>query len=208
MMSNHDDRREAVTQSPDRSLDQAGEDSLHRFLRCGHILGALLRELLDQSYLGNRCPHPLTRTQFCVLKLITVNADLQVGKVARYLGVSPAAISRSVDKLAALDLVHREPCSQDRRAILLSASAAGQSLVERYEELKESWVAPVVEAVESAEFGRLCELLELMCVDLLHRTSHSPGQCMRCAGYYSPDCLLGIAQGECALRSEKGLTSA
>ena len=207
-MSSSEKRCGVAIPSPDRSVDRSEEDSLHRFLRCGHILGALLRELLDQSYLGGRCPVPLTRTQFCVLKLITVNAELPVGKVARYLGVSPAAISRCVDKLAALDLVHRAPSSQDRRAILLSPSAAGRRLVDGYETLKESWVAPVLAGVSDAEFDRLCELLELMCVDLLQRTSHSPGQCMRCAGYYSPDCLLGIAQGECALRSQGELPTA
>jgi DNA-binding MarR family transcriptional regulator len=207
-MSAPEQRCGIAATSPDRKAGPSEEDSLHRFLRCGHILGALLRELLDQSYLGGRCPVPLTRTQFCVLKLITVNADLQVGKVARYLGVSPAAISRCVDKLAAMDLVHREPSSQDRRAILLSASAAGQRLVEGYETLKESWVAPVLAGVDTAEFDRVCEVLELLCVDLLQRTSHSPGQCMRCAGYFSPDCLLGIAQGECALRSEGGMPMA
>mgnify|MGYP000647510216 CR=1 FL=1 len=72
------------------------ERGLQRFLRCGHILGSLLREILEESYLSQRCSHSLTRTQFCLLKLITLNADLHPSQVARYLGVTPAAITKNV----------------------------------------------------------------------------------------------------------------
>ena len=52
-------------------------EDVHRFLRCGHTLGSLLREILDESFLGSYCPLPLTRVQFCLLKLISVNCNLQ-----------------------------------------------------------------------------------------------------------------------------------
>ena len=112
------------------------EGEIYRFLRCGHMLGSLLREILDESYLRARCPHPLTRVQFCLLKLISVNADLQASEVARYLGVSPAAITKNVDKLERLGLVIRTSSERDRRAILLSASDGGLRLVREFEEFK------------------------------------------------------------------------
>ncbi len=114
------------------------EEGLHRFLRCGHILGSLLKEMLEESYLGERCTHSLTRTQFCLLKLITTNADVHPSEVARYLGVSPAAVTKNVDKLERLGLVHRDPCAEDRRATLLSPSAEGRRVVTEYEDLKTS----------------------------------------------------------------------
>ena len=61
----------------------------------------------DERFLNEVSPHPLTRAQFCFLKLIALNPDLQVGEVARFLGVSSAAGSKNVDKLERYGLVNR-----------------------------------------------------------------------------------------------------
>jgi DNA-binding MarR family transcriptional regulator len=198
-MSAGSERTSKISTTADRTgVDE--EVGLHRFLRCGHILGSLLKEMLEEAYLGERCSHSLTRTQFCLLKLITVNADVHPSEVARYLGVSPAAITKNVDKLERLGLVHRDPCAEDRRATLLSASEEGHRVVSEYEYLKTSRMSPVVERLELRELDDLCDLLEALCVDLLRHGQPQHGRCMRCAGYYSDDCLVGFEMGECALR--------
>jgi DNA-binding MarR family transcriptional regulator len=171
----------------------------YRFLRCGHILGSLLREILDDSFLGDRCPHPLTRVQFCLLKLISVNADLQASEVARYLGVSPAAVTKNVDKLERLGLVVRTACDQDRRVIRLSATDDGSRLVGEFEQLKADRVVPAVAGVTSGELAGLCELLERVCVSLYTSSDVQRGFCLRCAGYYAPDCPLGLTEDHCVL---------
>ena len=38
-------------------------------------------------------------------------------------------------------------------------------------------------------------------MDLVRHGQTDTDSCMRCAGYYSTDCLVGMAQGGCALRS-------
>ena len=92
----------------------------HRFLRTGHILSSILREILEEKFLHEVSPHTLNRAQFCLLKLIALNVDLQVGEVARWLGVSAAASSKNVDKLERLGLVARAATPTDRRATVLS----------------------------------------------------------------------------------------
>ena len=72
--------------------------SFYRFLRYGHVLSSLLREFLEEDFLRKVCPHRLTRSQFCFLKLIATNSAIQVGELARSLGVSAAASSKNVDK--------------------------------------------------------------------------------------------------------------
>ena len=59
------------------------DDCFYRFLRYGHVLRSLLREFLEEDFLRQVCPHRLTRSQFCVLKLVAANAELQVGELAR-----------------------------------------------------------------------------------------------------------------------------
>lgn len=179
---------------------------LTRFLRCGHILGSLLREILEESYLGERCARSLTRIQFCLLKLSTINAELHLSEVARYLGVTPAAMTKNVDKLERLGLVSRSTSELDRRSILLTANPAGIEMVRDYEAFKESRMAPVIASLDEDELEDLCDLLEALCVDLVRHGRPASGRCMRCAGYYSADCLVGLEMGDCALRP-RGETS-
>lgn len=176
------------------------DHGITRFLRCGHILGSLLREILEESYLGERCGRSLTRTQFCLLKLSTFSAELQLSEVARYLGVTPAAMTKNVDKLERLGLVSRSASETDRRSVLLNASQAGIDLVHDYESFKESRITPVIGSLAEDELEDLCDLLEGLCVDLVRHGHPATGSCLRCAGYYSPDCLVGLELGDCALR--------
>ena len=184
----------------DGSLPSA---DLYRFLRSGHVLRSLLREFLEEDFLQQVCRHRLTRSQFCFLKLITANSDLQVGELARCLGVSPAASSKNLDRLERLGLVYRETSDQDRRAILLKASAEGEELVRDYENLKAARLEPVIDSLGREKTEQLCDLLEEVCVGMLARAENPRETCLRCAGYYRPDCSFEKLQGACALRPRR-----
>ena len=175
----------------------------YRFLRSGHVLRSLLREFLEEDFLQQVCRHRLTRSQFCFLKLITAESDLQVGELARCLGVSPAASSKNLDRLERLGLVYRETSDQDRRAILLKASAEGKELVCDYERLKAAQLEPVIDSLGREKTKQLCDLLEEVCVAMLGRAEHPRETCLRCAGYYRPDCSFEKLQGACALRPRR-----
>jgi DNA-binding MarR family transcriptional regulator len=181
-------------------------DDFYRFLRSGHVLRSLLREFLEEGFLDRVCRRRLTRSQFCFLKLITANSDLQVGELARCLGVSPAASSKNLDRLERLGLVYREASDQDRRAILLKATAEGEELVSDYERLKAAQLAPVIDSLGREKTEVLCELLEEVCVGMLAQAEVPRETCMRCAGYYRPNCSFEKLQGECALRPRRAET--
>ena len=170
-----------------------------RFLRSGHVLRSLLREFLEEDFLHKVPPHRLTRSQFCFLKLITTKSDLQVGELARALGVSPAASSKNLDRLEQLGLVYRETSEHDRRIITLSASTMGETLVRTYESLKAAHIEPVIEALGQEKTKILCDLLEEVCGEMLARVDIPRKTCLRCAGYYLAECSYEKFQGECAL---------
>ena len=175
-------------------------DEFYRFLRSGHVLRSLLREFLEEGFLHRVCRPRLTRSQFCFLKLITANTDLQVGELARCLGVSPAASSKNLDRLEKLGLVGREASDKDRRAILLKATRVGERLVHKYERHKAAHLAPVIDSLGPEKTELLCALLEEVCGEMLARAAIPRETCLRCAGYYRPNCLFEKFQGECALR--------
>jgi DNA-binding MarR family transcriptional regulator len=191
--------------STDQLVDEiARSDQFYRFLRYGHVLRSLLREFLEEDFLRQICPHRLTRSQFCFLKLIAANSELQVGELARSIGVSAAATSKNLDKLERLGLVTRGASSEDRRAILLSASEAGRQLVTDYERRKAAQLAPVIDALGFDKTEQLCNLLEEVCVGILSRVENPRDTCLRCAGYYRPGCAFEQLQGECALKPRRG----
>jgi DNA-binding MarR family transcriptional regulator len=187
--------------SLDGPADVGGpSEQYFRFLRSGHVLRSLLREFLEEGFLHKVPPHRLTRSQFCFLKLITAKSDLQVGELARALGVSPAASSKNLDRLERLGLVYRETSEHDRRIITLRASTMGETLVLTYESLKAAHLKPVIEALGDEKTEMLCDLLEEVCGEILARVENPREACLRCAGYYLPNCSYEKFQGECALR--------
>ena len=69
---------------------------------------------------------------------MSLNGRHQMSDLAEFLGVTPPAATRNVDKLENLGLVNAQPSAEDdRRATLISVSEAGAELVDRYEELKQ-----------------------------------------------------------------------
>jgi DNA-binding MarR family transcriptional regulator len=180
--------------------DRVEDAAVRRFLRCSHILGSALRELLEERFLRQVSPIAVSRSQFCFLKLITLNPDLQVGEMARRLGISPAATSKAIDRLEECGLVSRGASPDDRRATLVSASPSGRTLVSDYEALKAATVAPVVGELGRDGLEQLCGLLERVNQGLLRDEVTPPATCLRCAGYHAADCAIAHDRSQCGFR--------
>lgn len=178
-------------------------EGYNRFLRFGHILGAALREILEVQFLDGKCTLALNRGQFCSLKLIALEADLTVGELARRVGISSAACTKNVDKLVDLGLITRTVSTVDRREILLAPSPAGRRLVEEFEDLQWKQVAPVIDRLGQDKAEQLCNLLEEVSLGLLKTGSPLSDPCIRCSGYYQPDCSVASLHGNCTLRVKR-----
>jgi DNA-binding MarR family transcriptional regulator len=163
-----------------------------------------VKQVLELELLRKTTRLPLTVSQFHVLKLMTQNGRHQVGEVADFLGVSPPAATKNIDKLERYGLMVRSPSEGDRRATLLSVSPKGRRLVERFEQLKTERLAPVIESLEPAELEQLTELLRRVSISLLEDPS-ADGFCLRCAAYLAEDCPVGDARGGCPYRKFRGV---
>jgi DNA-binding MarR family transcriptional regulator len=168
-----------------------------RLFRYSHIFAAAVREILEVRFLREATELPLTLSQFHLLKLMAVNGQHQVGEVADFLGVSPPAATKNIDKLERLGLVIRMPSPGDRRATLLSVSPKGRRLVKGYERLKTARVAPVLEGFEPEELEQFSRLLERFAVALLSLSPGGDGFCLRCAAYLAAGCPVGEVRGGC-----------
>lgn len=175
----------------------AGAGNAHRLIRYSHIFASAVREVLETKLLREATSLPLTLSQFHLLKLMSINGRHQVGELADFLGVSAPAATKNIDKLERHRLVVRSPSPDDRRATSLTVSLRGRKIVDRYEELKESRLAPVLDGFRSDEIDHLTDLLERFSVALLERERSGRGYCLRCAAYIDDNCPVGHVRGGC-----------
>jgi len=182
-----------------------------RLVRSSHLFAAVVRDVLEAGALRDVCSLPLTVSQFLLLKLMSLDGEHHVGEAAGFLGVSAAAATKNIDKLERLGLVARSPSSGDRRATLLSVSAKGRRLVERYEEVKARRLEAVLTTLEDVEKNELARSLEQFSASLLGLRAPASGPCLLCAAYLERGCEVGRMRGGCPhealLAASEGMTN-
>lgn len=189
-----------------RNAKALGESYAH-LIRSSHIFSSVVRDVLECELLREVTPLPLSVSQFRLLKLMTFDGLDQLGEVAGFLGVSPPAATRTIDKLERLGLVSRSPSKGDRRVTLLGVTPAGRRLVRKYETLKMARLAPVLEGFASGELKQFTGLLERFSV-LLVKDRDGGGGCLRCAANIDGNCAVGIAHGGCPYLQTRGARDA
>ena len=102
-------------------LDDASMDAWFGFLRTH---AAVVRELDVEM----QAAHDLSLTQYEVLLLLarSPNGSLRLSDLAHGALLSLSGLSRLVDRLAAMGLVERAQCPDDRRSSLACLTSAGQ----------------------------------------------------------------------------------
>lgn len=102
-------------------LDDASMDAWFGFLRTH---AAVVRELDVEM----QAAHDLSLTQYEVLLLLarSPNGSLRLSDLAHGALLSLSGLSRLVDRLAAMGLVERAQCPDDRRSSLACLTPAGQ----------------------------------------------------------------------------------
>ena len=174
-----------------------GHGEHFELLRYSHIFSSAVRDLLELKVLREATDAPLTLPQFHLLKLISLNGSHQVGEVAQFLGVSPPAATKNIDKLEGLGLVRRSRSTADRRATLLESSHKGRQLVRRYEALKEERLEPVLDSFSDTELAQLTRLLERFSLQLIKQEDSGEGLCLRCSAYYEEACPVNHLRDGC-----------
>lgn len=180
-----------------RRIGRGNDVELHSLVRYSHIFASAVREILEIKLLREVEGDGLSLPQFHLLKLIALNGSHQIGQIADFLGVSPPAATKNIDKLERLGLVVRTPCEGDRRATLLSSSPKGKALVTKYETLKEKRLQAVFDSFETDELAQLTYLLERFSIALLCADDDHEGLCLRCSAYFDERCPIQHIHGGC-----------
>lgn len=166
---------------------------LRLLLRNSHIFSAAIIEGLETRFLSKAIGGELSRCQLRTLRFIAADGELRIGDVARCLGISAAAASKTIGRLEELGLVARHAVPGDRRATLLSVSKAGHRVVDSFDDFAASKVAPLIELLGAPKVVQLSTLLEHASRCFLEQPlEEATGEetCLRCAGFFEESCPL------------------
>ena len=83
----------------------------------------------------------LSDTQFAALAALARQAAMTPGELAAHEKVQPPSMTRVIAVLEQRGLLARVPHPTDKRQVILTATAAGRSLVGQVRRLREAWLA-------------------------------------------------------------------
>ena len=89
-------------------------------------------------------PENVSRHHLEILQLLLQEGTLHVAEIAELLFISKSQMTRLIDELISLDLIERQPHSQDRRKSNILLTNKGHSLIEniskRFQNNVEEWL--------------------------------------------------------------------
>jgi len=162
-----------------------------------HIFAASVRQALEAEPLAEVSRRGLTVTQFHLLRLVASNGLDRVGAAARFLGVSPPALTKNIDKLVRLGLLTRRASTVDRRALALRVTRRGRALVDRHDDISAARLERALSALTRDETEEFTRLLQVVSLELLKNADTRQGECLRCGGDIAPNCAVAHLRGGC-----------
>jgi DNA-binding MarR family transcriptional regulator len=147
-----------------------GQVPRHRPAECAGLvpapkLAAQLRRafVLLRRQIRRKAPSELTVSQLSVLATVVRSGPLGVGQLAEAEVLPSPAATRLADKLEETGLICRRPNPEDRRGVLLVATAAGRELLARREQASNAWLAERLAALPKSDrlaLQRAAQVLE------------------------------------------------
>ena len=177
---------------------------VNELLGSAHLFLAAVSGVMEQQLLSEIVGKQLSLSQLKILKLLDLTEAHHVGDVAAFLGVSDAAASKAVDRLARLKYLRRTVSRKDRRSSDLSLAAAGRKLLSRYEAAKDLKLAEMFRDLDPDELRQTSVFLERMTKGIVHDSANPEEICLQCGIYLKQRCLVReAAEAECSYQQRK-----
>lgn len=138
-------------------------------MRTSNLVSTAIGDALEREPLREAGGEGMTLRQLQLLEFIG-SAVHHIDDVARFLGVTPPAATKAVDKLESLGLVSRASSPGDRRITLLTCSEAGELLVERVRWRQQQMLARAMDPFTDRDIDELTHLLERYALALMATT--------------------------------------
>ncbi|MER3485694.1 MAG: hypothetical protein C4345_06760 [Chloroflexota bacterium] len=123
--------------------------------------------------------HGLTPPQFIVLQTLErCRSQLTLGEIADALQLPASSLTSIADRLVARGLATRDAVPEDRRAVALTITAAGQAMVETVDAERRHELASLLQDVPVEDLRLFVSVLQTISVGLERLLAGSDQQCM------------------------------
>jgi DNA-binding MarR family transcriptional regulator len=163
--------------------------SINDFLGSVRILSTTIDEWMEEE-LKETTNNRVTPSQLRVLKLVARTNARRIGDVAEFLAVSNAAASKAVDRLVRRGLVRRAEAVSDRRAVELSLTPEGRTLLAQYEAATNQVLKEVFGSLPVDRLEETAEFLDELSTRMVKEGRTREGICLRCGIHFRDRCLL------------------
>lgn len=167
---------------------------INDFLGSVRILSATVDEWMEEE-LKEITDSRVTPSQLKVLKLVARTNARRIGDVADFLAVSNAAASKAVDRLVKRGLLRRAEAESDRRAVELSLTPEGRTLLAQYEAATNQVLKEVFGGLPQEELRETAEFLDRLSTKMVQEGRTRDGICLRCGIHFRDRCLLRQSVG-------------
>ncbi|WP_442790595.1 MarR family winged helix-turn-helix transcriptional regulator [Nocardia sp. NBC_01329] len=117
---------------------------------------------LTRHLRGRRAESQITLTQLSVLATLGNEGAMTPGALAAKERVQPPSMTRVIASLTDLGLVERNPHPTDGRQIIVSLSAAGQTLLADERSAREAWMSAQLAGLEPEQLEDLERAVAIM----------------------------------------------
>ncbi|MBT8398566.1 MAG: winged helix-turn-helix transcriptional regulator [Gemmatimonadetes bacterium] len=162
---------------------------INDFLGSVRILSTTIDEWMEEE-LKESTKDRVTPSQLRVLKLVARTNARRIGDVADFLAVSNAAASKAVDRLVRRGLVRRAEAAADRRAVELSLTTEGRTLLAQYEAATTQVLKEVFGSLPQDQLADTASFLDQLSTRMVRDGHTREGICLRCGIHFRDRCLL------------------
>jgi len=186
--------------SPDPLVKEksAAVELVEQFVASTHVFSMAVSDVLEQRVLRDLAEAQLTCSQLRVLRLVSQFPDQTVDDIAAFLGISSAAASQAVGRLARRKLL-------GRRAGELALTAAGRGLLDDYQSARKRRLGRIFRQFPAAELRKTAELLDRLAGAIVMQSGDPEELCLQCSIYLRNRCLLQeVVRRSCSHHQRKG----
>jgi len=171
---------------------------IDEFVSSAHVFSMAVSDLLEQRVLRDLAEAQLTSSQLKALRLASQFQDQTVSDIAAFLGVSSAAASQAVDRLARRKLL-------ERRAGELALTEAGRRLLDDYQSARKRRLARIFRQFPAPVLRKTVEVLDRLAGAIVMQSGDPEEVCLQCSIYLRNRCLLQeVVRRSCSHHQRKG----
>jgi DNA-binding MarR family transcriptional regulator len=195
---------ESISVGAAQPCGQAGRSAgpIEDFLGSAQVFALALVNVLEARILREVAGTQLTSPQMKVLKLVAQARVKSIGDIAKVLGVSDPAASKTVDRLVRRKLVRRTESEADRRANQLALTASGSRIIAEYEAARNRRLAQIFREVPPEDLEKTAALLDRVAASIVTHAQNPEEVCLQCGVYLKERCLIqDVASRACSYRT-------